>query len=257
MKRQSMISHHVTANLGVYFTSCEILAPKLSYGFSNKIKDYYWNYGFRHDGGALDEFERNLVVEYSAKSERTPAIWQDAESPIPSGWVTASREAWMAVDLKARLVPAPPSAQTVVMTSERPTASMRAVFDDAYSSGGSATDVGYFELQPEYGEAYLSGVPLAPARALHVQAMVGDTCVAIASISLVDDAAGLYSVATHHEWRNRGLGAFISGQALNFASNRGAQWAFLQTEADSAVEKMYRQSGFDKIFAGRLMTQVD
>jgi GNAT superfamily N-acetyltransferase len=76
----------------------------------------------------------------------------------------------------------------------------------------------------------------------HFAAYHDDRCVAIATIVIWMQYAGLYSVATHHDYRRRGFGREISRVASLWAMQQNVKGILLQTEADSVVEKMYTRA---------------
>jgi GNAT superfamily N-acetyltransferase len=141
-----------------------------------------------------------------------------------------------------------------LITTDRPNAGMRVVFDNAYSSGGSPGDVGYFSLPSEYGDAFENGHPTPPCTHRHFAAYIDGKCVGVGTACLNGDIAGIYSVATHRSFRRRGVGTLISAEASRWALKHAAKGIVLQTEADSPVEQMYLQLGFKRSFLGTLLT---
>ena len=97
--------------------------------------------------------------------------------------------------------------------------------------------------------------PKSPAQMRHFAAYLDGTCVAIATVVIWLQYAGLYSVATHHDYRRRGLGREISRVASLWAIQQNVAGMLLQTEADSVVEKMYTELGYQRTHVGLLVTQ--
>jgi GNAT superfamily N-acetyltransferase len=247
--------YHLAANMGIYFDGCDELSDDLRYCWSQSIADFYWNYGFSLEARPASEADTRDIVTAAQKHGRAPAIWQLTQQAIPQGWSSASEEAWMTADLASlKSIPRPKFAVKIEI-HDQPTPAMVAVFSDAYSTEGSPSDVGYFALPPEYVTRFAEGRSRPPASSYAVSASVDGQAVAVASICLVERVVGLYSVATTHSWRRRGLGKYISGQALELARDRGSNRAFLQTESDSVVEEMYHSIGFSRRFVGRLLVQ--
>lgn len=252
-----LVELHVKANLGVYFDETTRLDRDLSYVSSRRIADWYWNYGYATGGRGLSERDLCLIASAARRLDRRPAAWQKAGSPIPPGWKAVSSESWM-VCAAGELGPQalePPEVEVRWELVAEPTPAMQAVFLDAYGSGDDPGAVGYSSLPPEYAVAYLQGRVRPPAVAFHVFLEHDAQCVAVASVTLVDHTGGIYSVATPHRWRRRGLGRYVSAVACRQALSRGATHLFLQTEAQSAVQTMYEQIGFRSLFVGQLLSR--
>ena len=251
-----IIEAHVRGNLGIYFSGSDELGPDVRYAWSESIKDHYWNYAYHVEGLQIGAESMQSIRDAAGFRDREIAIWQDAEHPTPEGWAVASSEAWMTCDL-ADIRPS--DAGTTLSSTAvtiRPTPDMVEVFNDAYGSAALEGQAGYFELPPEYGRAYAAGEAIAPGKSFAVAVRAHDETVSVASVSVIGALAGLYSVATRHAARRRGFGKVASIAALVLAAQNGASMAFLQTEADSPVERMYESIGFSRLFVGSLLTPV-
>ena len=78
-------------------------------------------------------------------------------------------------------------------------------------------------------------------------------CVAVGSAGVWNGIGGLYSVATRHDVRRRGLGADLSTAATQWAFEHGARGVLLQTVPHSGVEKLYASLGYRASYIGRLL----
>jgi GNAT superfamily N-acetyltransferase len=250
-----LMESHVRMNLGVYFSDSQA-AAQIGVATSKAIKDFYWNYAYSLTLLAIPTRELPLAIELLERSQRAPAIWQQAENTVPDGWSVQSREAWMwqvREDWKPDKDLTAPT-ELEIRLSSRPTETMRDVFQDAYGSGVAEGSVGYYELPVEYSRAYLDAEARPPARICQLSLWKANACLAIASSCVNGNLGGIYSVATTHNSRNRGYGRLISQHATNWAFNNGAEGVFLQTPVASPVERLYSTIGFRTIFVGELLT---
>lgn len=250
-----LMNSHVQMNLGVYFSEVHNF-DHMHIATSKTIKDFYWNYAFSSTSLAVSTPDLADIVEFLGHHDRTPAIWQIAGSTTPDGWVIQSREAWM---WRKREEWTPlgfteQGAEIEIRFSTHPNQAMQNVFQDAYGSGVSEGDVGYYELPVEYSQAYLGAEAQPPVQICQLSAWIRGTCVAIATSCVNRDFGGIYSVATAHGYRNKGCGKLISLHAANWAFQNGAKGVFLQTSVDSPVEKLYSEIGFKTLFIGELLT---
>ena len=77
--------------------------------------------------------------------------------------------------------------------------------------------------------------------------------VAVSSIFIYKQFAGLYNVGTLHAKRRNNFGSLVSMLACKFAFDDGASIIFLQTQADSLVEDLYKKIGFKRKFIGSFL----
>ncbi len=252
-----MMEAHISLNLGVFFNKITS-RNSLNVATSQRISDFYWNYAYTNDGRAIDEAALNEANAALRALRREPAVWQLAAEDVPPDWVVRSEEAWMWIDAaewQLCLSSGSPTPLSVV-EERRPSEAMLHVFNDAYSTGGDAGDVGYFQLPPEYGIADANSEIVTPAIMRHFAGWFNGRCVAVATAAVSQEIGGIYSVATIHGYRRRGFGIDISRCAAAWAFANGARGVLLQTEADSPVEAMYSQLGFRRSHVGCLITPL-
>jgi len=259
---------HLRLNLGVYCDDI-VLVDSIAIATSRTIPDIYWNYAYVRNGEPFDDALLTTARSALKAAGRPPTLWQDSEQPIPEGWTIKSKEAWMwlgADKWSALTSQRPRSARSLagvgstedendleIKAMATPSEDMQRVFEDAYSSGGAPGDVGYFQLPLEYGQAYLHGRVKLPTTVRHFSGYLHGQCVAIATVGLWNSVGGLYSVATLHGFRRKGLGRRLSYEATRWAMEHGATGVVLQTEADSAVESLYRDLGYKRTHVGVLL----
>ena len=80
---------------------------------------------------------------------------------------------------------------------------------------------------------------------VHVAGIVGDEIVATAEVSLGDDTAGLYCIATDARYRRRGLATALTHEALRVAREAGHAVATLQASAEGVP--VYEAMGFETV----------
>ena len=251
-----MMEAHIYLNMGIYFTNYFIVED-IGVVTSRMIPDLYWNFAFTGSLVPFNTKQLSLATSQLQSLARKPTVWQLSSFPIPDTWSVQSKEAWLWLDASEWR---PPRAQAtvdqlVIKDAAVPTAMMRGVFENAYSSGGTPGDIGYFMLPPQYGEAYETGRPEAPTVQRHFSGWLGDTCVAVGTASIWRKIGGIYSVATHRDYRRRGFAKTLSSSATTWAIKHGALGVMLQTEADSPVEIMYKHLGYARTHIGYLLAQ--
>jgi len=249
-----MMDAHIHLNLDVYFSNISSF-DRIKIATSEIIEDHYWNYAFTCDGAPFNEDELEVATVALKKSNRHSVIWQPSDRERPSGWTPISEEAWMWISSSnwAKHVWKEAPAGFNVQAVSQATTSMREVFEDAYGSGKSEGEVGYFCLPPEYGNAYIRAVGRKPAKFQHFTGVVDGNCVAIGTASIWNGIGGIYSVGTCHSYRRLGFGRFLSQYATDWAIENGASGVLLQTIADSPVENMYNQLGYRRTHSGVLL----
>ncbi len=224
---------------------------------SSAITDYYWNFAYSKSGPFTDD-QIQIAKELLHKSSRTLALWIPDSAPLPNSWTVRSREAWMLLDTETyNLAKNSSSNQHLlkVAACDIPNADMVAVFTDAYSSDHALGDIGYFELPKEYELLYQQLIAQPSINMCHFGGYNKAECVAIASAVTWGKFGGIYSVATAHAHRRKGYGSTISKAAVDWLQQQKTEHIILQTEADSPVEKMYKQIGFHQLFVGCICTE--
>lgn len=120
------------------------------------------------------------------------------------------------------------------------------VFDLAHSGD---TDGVFGALPPSYMRCLRRAI--GRPHTTHFVGYLDDEAVCIASAARDGDLVGLYNVATIPEYRRRGLARRITARVMEWALGlRGAgnTAVFLQTVADSDVERLYESFGFERVY---------
>jgi ribosomal protein S18 acetylase RimI-like enzyme len=209
------------------------------------------DFAFADSGRSLTAFEVKRVVAIAAGCDREPTILQVGKNGVfPAGWEILESESWMwasgSVGARVGTLPSGVSVRVV----ERPDEAMLKVFEDVYIAAAPPDAIGYTELPADFRDAYQLGLATYPAQALHIGLSLNGVCAAIATISIVGRAAGLYFVGTHRDFRRQGLASLVTTCACAEAFTRGADGVFLQTVADSPIEGLYASLGFERQFIG-------
>jgi hypothetical protein len=92
------------------------------------------------------------------------------------------------------------------------------------------------------------------AKPVHLVAYAGTEPVACASVYLLGELAGLYNVGTVSTRQKSGIGGWISNEALGHVGRRSV---FLQCEAGTHVEKLYRSLDFEAVATPEIATVRD
>lgn len=252
----ALMDAHIHMGLGIFSNIQK--DGELIVASSYCIHDYYWNFAYKNSKNSFTSDEVEIASEFLRKKDRAPALWIPTTQATPQGWEVKSREAWMWLDkgLKSVLNQSVIDNRLLeIRKTDVPTLEMLHVFQNAYGSSNDKDAIGYTELPPEYGEAYMKLQPKSPAQMYHFAAYLDGNCVAIATVVIWKQYAGLYSVATHYDYRRRGFGREISRVASIWAMQQNVDGILLQTEAESVVEEMYTQLGYQKTHTGLLVTQ--
>jgi GNAT superfamily N-acetyltransferase len=250
-----LVGLHVAATSGLVLDVVEQVTPDVRYAAS-AVPDRGWNFGFAPHARSLTPGEASAVCATARQHARDPASLQIEGAPRPPGWQPVEREVWMWTDTEelgttAAANPAVPGLVTRVV--DRPTAEMIEVFDEVYVATSGAGSVGYSGFDTGYRALYESGSATPPSTAVHVAIEAAGRCVAIATISVVGEGAGLYFVGTRSSFRRRGLGLLATTAACREARARGARGVLLQTIPDSPVEALYAQLGFRRRFVAEYL----
>lgn len=253
-----LIEAHVAVQLGTYFDADADLGGGLRFLSSERITDPYWNYGVGLDTDMSrlpDALQR--LRQHASKLNRQPAVYVSPETrpkdlmSIVNGSVF-STEVWMTLT-QAMLIPAAkPDRVSCAEVDKGPEFDrFLDVFRNAYGPA-EGQSVGYSGLPEAYPASLKASQPRTGVRIMHFLMKSGRDPIAVASVFIRPPFAGLYNVGTVHGARGKGLGRTVSEVAVRAALNGGASTVFLQTEADSAVERLYSRMGFRRSFVGTM-----
>jgi GNAT superfamily N-acetyltransferase len=256
----ALMSFHFDCLQGLYFDHRERREAG-SLLRSELIRDPYYNFFAPSDGAewsAIAEGARELL-----SSGRSPAVYLDAAAraqmlePLREGeYELYGTDAWMGVDLPIPDAVVLPSTVAIETVDERGVEAYVAAFRAAYS--GSTEDDPYGTLDEGYSTALrrslCSSAPSGFER-WFVQAVEGNDVIGVASLLIKDDTAGCYGVGVVPSQRRRGVGRGLMDHLAAAAARSGVRRIFLQTEAGSSVEELYRSFGYRSLFQAGYFVQ--
>lgn len=256
---KSLMEAHVAVQMGTYFTDVQSIGHGLQFASSSRISDYFWNYAFGLACAPSELPDRLASVRaYAEEVNRKPTIYSTPETQPQKledflALEESVAEVWMTLERGRLERPVLPTGLQIspVTTSEELDQFIH-VFRDAYGSGDPSSP-GYSGLPEEYPESIRKAKPAPEVEVTNFLGKEDDIPVSCSSIFCKAPYAGLYSVGTTHEARRKHYGSIMSLIAVEHALNQGCQIIFLQTEADSPVEELYRKLGFRREFIGQFL----
>ena len=254
------VDAHLQMQVGTYFTSITLIDSGLRYAYSQRIKDYYWNFGcvtipnLRIEKNHIPEirdvaakYGRDAAILVIGSDDRTRELLDDIQAePLSS-------EAWMVFDPSLATLSYSAQSQFEISRSNYPDNGFLKVFRDAYGTQDIEGGIGYSDLPDYYPESLEKGSVNNNVKCWHFTVLSSDGApAAIASVYIFEKFACLYNVGTIHKNRGKGYGTAVSMAALKHALSIGCSSIFLQTGADGPVERMYCKLGFQRYFIGTL-----
>lgn len=225
---------------------------KTSKGFfvqSDLITDSFWNYLYSPQITA--SFDSEVADEFR-KVGRAPCILADTETSSVVREYLAIRstkafdDSWMCYVGSHVHKSAPlPSAALIRKCEEFSDFSgYLQVFFAAYA--GNDPKEPYGALPPAYGVAFEQAFALRHQRNLEFWLLMWDAePVGCAMTARSGSYAGLYGLGTKPSHRGRGVARLLTEFGIKRAYDEGAEFIFLQTEAGSYNERLYRAYGFE------------
>lgn len=254
---EKLMDIHAKIQTGTYISKVIELPYKgLKFVYSESISDHYWNYAYNLKCESSDlQAVVDLIKSHTKQMHRGFTLYLSPETKPANilELITPTEiesEVWMILETQAGVLTTENAKGDVeIVLNSRPPKSFIKIFDDSYG-GGEKGSAGYFGLPPEYIDSIRNSTPQEGVDVAHFIRKENSVAVAIASIFVHGEYAGLYNVGTVHAKRRMGYGSQISRRAIAFAKSKGVKYVFLQTQADSEVEKMYFKIGFRKSFVG-------
>lgn len=252
---RALLRFHFQCLQGTYFSEY-IRLSQGSLLFSDKITDPYYNFFAPEDPSGAAGFE--LVSDEFARRNRGPAVYLTplaAGSPSPEGWEAWGTDTWMigsAAQLDHRGSSVPGLSISEIGIEKRD--AYLDAFDEAYA--GDDPDDPYGQLESGYREGLSASFEHTdPAyKKYYALAEIDGSAVAVASLFTRGNIAGVYGVGTIPAKRGAGIGSAIMARLARLAHSDGALQIFLQTEADSKVERWYQSLGYTNIFHASYLT---
>lgn len=253
-KERKLLETHSMIQQGTYFSDTVELERGVKFSSSRLIYDFYWNYAFNIDFKLLSSLKvQQLIKDYAHSINREAIvlianIGSASNSEYINNTIKLEDEVWMTISKQTNW----PQEKGLKFECEiiiNPSSEFMEVFENSYSEK-EENGLGYSSLPPEYLESIRNSKPIKGVEVAHFVGRYLNKPVAIASIYLHNGFAGLYNVGTLHEARRNSFGSLISLEAIKFAFKKNVKEIFLQTKADSEVEKMYEKIGFKRSFIG-------
>lgn len=223
---------------------------------SDFVADPYYNFfavngatrpaDIKEAGNALRSHDRAPAVYLNPQAEASQEVADYLKEGEYSRYGTDS---WMGIDLPAQVDISLPATATLEYADERGAVPYVAAFRAAYS--GSTEDDPYGNLDEGYTQALERSFGSPPPdgfERLFLQAVEGNSVVGVATLLTKDETAGCYGVGVVPTHRKRGIGRALMDQLAVTAAESGTKRIFLQTEAQSPVEQLYRSFGYQPLF---------
>lgn len=230
---------------------------------SDFVADPYYNFFAANDAtspGNIDEAAAAL-----RSHDRKPAVYlgpqtknhqEVADYLKERGYSRYGTDSWMGMDLPAEVDISLPATATLEYIDERGAVPYVAAFRAAYS--GSTEDDPYGNLDEGYTQALQRSFAAPPPdgfERLFLQAIEGNAVVGVATLLTKGETAGCYGVGVVPTHRRRGIGRALMDQLAVTAAESGTKRIFLQTEAQSPVEQLYRSFGYQPLFMASYLVE--
>ncbi len=228
--------------------------------YSDRISDILCNYA-----GQINLTAKNVpkaindVVMFYRKVNRKPCFvitsWTRPHNLsailVNMGWKSESNVAWMTLIKNKIRVTKNPNLNIKLVDSEKEMKVAKRVFN--YSYGGKRTkDTPYGGLSPIYGEklldSYLKSEHKRSKTIFFYLAYLNNQPAGIAMLVMLKNYTAIYSVGVIPSFRKQGIGTALLADCVNAAMENGRKDIFLQTEANSYNEKLYKKMGFSTVF---------
>ena len=225
----------------------------VTYAFSNYIKDYFCNYVYLNK---IENINLKEVEECFLKRNLTPALYlTDSQINLfstPYSYNLAHHDIWMSKELATDLNNINDlklDSFRIYLSNENPKfeSDYIELFDKIYINNDPS------EIYSNLDNGYKKRLKIAMANSKKTYFLIGylkDLPIAIGSVCIDGEVAGIYSGGTLKEYRGNGFGNLILNQRLKIAKNNGCTTAFLGTEKDSINHQHFKNFGFKDLFEG-------
>ncbi len=258
---RALIDFYYRSNYGTYTERVE--GPDYDLAFSANVSDSYFNHALLKHGDPLATLQA-LSPEF-AQRERTPALYitplhSAHNAPLEEGLQTQATDSWMILD-KARF------AEALAHKSESCTLDIKEIdradeesyidtFRRAYSHPGDVygpLPEGYCTIERRFFDS-------PPDLESRVFLTRQDDGMPIGSVRVVSDErySLIYALGVDKPHRQGGrtaieIGAFVIKEIIKRHPNNSI---LIMTEADTALERLYRKVGFKRLFTGAVVTAL-
>jgi GNAT superfamily N-acetyltransferase len=261
MSQQAMFEEAERANYefqtGMYFTAIARLTHCVG-AYSDVIENEYWNYAGLVSAEERDvpELVREVTDFFEAKNRPTTIYVSPSsryegleEALVERRFERSFQDTWMFLSGSVSSEVSKPAGVEIRALTPPDHDLFVELFELAY--GGIPTPENpYGGLPPSYPEALRQslGRTWTNKAVRHYIADIQDRPAGLATLIYAGELGCIYNVGTVPELRGKGVGTALSVRAVEEALEAGVKTVFLQTEADSDVEKWYEWLGFRRGF---------
>lgn len=219
---------------------------------SNVIDDYFWNIAYLKGEYNKEKLEK-LEAEFN-RINRKPSIYinkNDVNYKVykkllfNNNYILNDTDVYMALDRK---VPIDINLDIKIVENEKEYNDYMKVLASAYNDSIENGDENVYadSITEHYYEAIKNTIN--DQNHMHIVAYDGDIPVSVATLSYVDEIAGINNVGTAQGHWNKGYGKQVIAFIINKFRELGGKKLTLCTEYQSKNQKFYEKLGFKKCF---------
>ena len=249
---------HYKFQQGCYFSGSKKIQGTLLL-WSEKIKDFYWNYAteININEKFSEELIKKIIAFYKTKNRQpsiyfTPFAKPKSLSKILAkfGFKPAFKDAWMFFDKTEPKIAVPQNLKIKPVETAEEMQSFINVFDQAY--GGATSEEPYGTLPKEYGECLFNSFTRKQTdkKIVHYLGFFDEKPIGIATLVFSGNYGCIYNIGTIPDYREKGIGAALTLNAVADSIKNNAKTIFLQTEQGSFNERNFAELGFSTKFIG-------
>lgn len=250
---------HYDLQLGMYLSKV-VKTPEVTFVYSDRINDFYWNYASQLNFGA--DNQENMVskiIKYFKNIDRLPAVYitptcrpSEIKTYLEKkNFQIQFSDAWMLYS--GNKLPLCKTEEDVLIKTVETFDDMK-IFADVFIKvyGSDIEGDPYGGLPESYPNTVLYSFNYkSPAKNMvNYLAYVDKDPIGIGTIILTNNVGGIYNMGTIPDFRKGGIGTLLAAKAIKDAFERRIETIFLQTEKDSYVEKFYNKLGFETKYVG-------
>ena len=254
---QEAENQHYKFQIGCYFSGSKKIQGALLL-WSNKIKDFYWNYATKIniDESILQKLVKNIIDFYKSKNRQPAIYFTPFTTPknLPAlirkfGFQSKYQDTWMFYEKAEPKVAMPEKFVIKQVETKEEMKVFVDIFNQCY--GGATPEEPYGALPKEYGECLVdSFTQQRGKKIIHYLGLFDKKPVGIATLIFSGDYGCIYNVGTIPNHRKKGIGSALTLNAVTDSIKNSAKIVFLQTEQGSFNERYFTSLGFSTKFVG-------
>jgi ribosomal protein S18 acetylase RimI-like enzyme len=256
VEMEALVDFHFKSLQGTYFSEY-IESNGYVLLFSDLVEDNYYNY-IAQTKRNINEILAEGRPQFKTRNRKvalyvTPSsnLYNNNKS-IPEGFKQWSVDAYMILDDPTALMNYKTPSDVIV---EPVPYEKRGVFVDTFQRayGGDNPSDPYANLPEYYSKSLRRSFDnhSSAYRMDYVWSKINQEPVGIAQMLSDNKIAGIYSVGTVSQYRERGIGKSIMSYLCKLAKDLGVANVMLQTESGSKVESWYKHMGFVTVFVAK------